>query len=86
MDDVCHKVTENPDATPVQIQSSVNLTKLRQCCNWSKVEKAAASVSDKRWISNGKTRMKQKNEPYGHYFEAVAHFQVHDGYAKLIIY
>ena len=65
-DDVRRKVAENPDATPAQIQTSVILTKLRQCRDWSEVKKAAASVSDKRWISNEKARMKQKNEPYGH--------------------
>ena len=74
-DDVRRKVAENLDATPAQIQSSVILTKLRQCRDWSEVEKAVTSVSDKRWISNEKARMKQKNEPYGHDLEAVAHFK-----------
>ena len=46
--DVCHKVAENIDATPAQIQSSVIQTKLHQCRDWSEVEKATASVSDKR--------------------------------------
>ena len=44
-------------------------------CDWSKVEEAAASMADKKWISNEKQKIKRNNEPLGHEFEAVAHFK-----------
>lgn len=75
--DVQRMISENPDATPSQMQSSVILSKMRQRCDWSEVEKAAAaaSVSDKKWISNKKQEIKKKSEPHGHDFESVAHFK-----------
>lgn len=55
------KVVENPDATPTQIQSNVILSKMRQPCDSAEVEKAACSVSDRKWISNEKQKMKKRN-------------------------
>ena len=42
--DVQRLITEHPEATPAQIQSSVILSKMKEHCDWADVEKAAASV------------------------------------------
>ena len=76
-EDIHRKIIENPDATPAQIQSSLILSKMREGCAWSEVEQAAVSLSDKKWISNKKQEIKKNNEPFGHDFEAVAHFKLY---------
>ncbi|CAB3994344.1 Angiopoietin-1 receptor [Paramuricea clavata] len=58
-EDVQRKVAENPDATPAQIQSSLILSKMRECRDWLEVEQAAISLSDKKWISTEKQKMKK---------------------------
>ena len=76
-EDIHRKIIENPDATPAQIQSSLILSKMREGCAWSEVEQAAVSLSDKKWISNKKQEIKKNNEPFGHDFEALAHFKLY---------
>ena len=74
-EEIRRTVCENPSYTPSQIQSNIILSKMRQGSNWDSIEKAAVQTLDRKWISNEKQKMKMKNEPYGHNFEAVAHFK-----------
>ena len=41
------------------------------------LRKLLLPLSDKKWISNKKQAIKKNNEPYGHHFEAVAHFKTY---------
>lgn len=48
---------------------------MRQESDWASIEKSAAEIIDRKWISNEKQKIKAKPEPHGHNFEAVVHLQ-----------
>lgn len=74
-EEIKRTVSENPNLTPSQIQSNIIVSKMRQESDWALIEKSAAEVIDRKWISNEKQKIKAKTEPHGHNFEAVAHFK-----------
>ena len=74
-DEIRRNVCENPSYTPSKIQSNIILSKMWQRSDWNSIEKAAIQALDRKWISNEKQKMKMKNEPHGHNFEAVPHFK-----------
>ena len=43
--------------------------------DWEKVDKQASELLNTKWISNRKQEVTKETEPYGHNFEAVAHFK-----------
>ena len=68
-------VKNNPNIKPAEIQSTIVLSAFRNQMDWQTVEKEAASVVNKKQISNIKQKIRGETEPHGHNFEAIVKFK-----------
>ena len=48
---------------------------MRQENDWASIEKSGDEIIDRKWIPECEQKIKAKTKPYGHSFEAVAHFK-----------
>ena len=74
-EDIKEYLRKNPSAKPSQVQSAYILSMVRNREDWDKVDKQARELLNTKWISNRKQEVIRETEPYGHNFEAVAHFK-----------
>lgn len=74
-EDIKEYLRKNPSAKPSQVQSAYILSMVRNREDWDKVDKQARDLLNTKWISNRKQEVRKETEPYGHNFEAVAHFK-----------
>ena len=78
---------KNPKLTPCEIQSSLIMSSLRKGQDWETVESTAATVMDRKWISNQKQNVKKEIHPSGENVEAVVTFKQYcDKKDKLLVY
>lgn len=68
-------IKKHPCLKPAEIQSAFVLSSLRTEEDWEKVEKEAAQLLDRKWISNRKQTVRQEIHPSGENFEAVVTFK-----------
>ena len=68
-------IKKHPRLKPAEIQSAFVLSSLRTEEDWEKVEKEAAQLLDRKWISNQKQSVRQEIHPSGENFEAVVTFK-----------
>ena len=63
------------------------MSSLRKGQDWETVESTAATVVDRKWISNQKQNVKKEIHPSGENFEAVVTFKQYcDKKDKLLVY
>lgn len=78
---------KNPKLTACEIQSSLIMSSLRKGQDWETVENTAATIVDRKWISNQKQNVKKEIHPSGENFEAVVTFKQYcDKKDKLLVY
>ena len=68
-------VKNNPNIKPAEIQSTIVLSGFRNQMDWQTVEKEAASVVNRKQISNIKQKIRAETELHGHNFEAIVNFK-----------
>ena len=80
-------VKNNPNIKPAEIQSTIVLSAFRNQMDWRIVEKEAASIVNRKQISNIKQKIRAETEPHGHNFEAIVNFKEYcDAKDKLYVF
>lgn len=80
-------VKNNPNIKPAEIQSTIVLSAFRNQMDWQTVEKEAASIVNRKQITNIKQKIRAETEPHGHNFEAIVNFKEYcDEKDKLYVY
>ena len=67
----------NPKLTPSEVRSSLVMSALRKGEDWETVEIIAATIEDRKWISNQKQDAKKEIHPSGENVEAVVTFKLY---------
>ena len=68
---------KNPKSTPSEMQSSLVMSALRKGDDWERVERTAAKIVGRKWISNQKQNAKKEIHSSGENFEAFVTFKLY---------